>query len=61
MKELSLVSWNDKDPSSILHEWSPDHLKMGKGVTFTKEELKKLSDFLYGLSLLSKHRIYVRN
>ena len=32
-KELSLVSWNDKDPKYDIREWSPDHTKMGKGVT----------------------------
>jgi len=50
-KELSLVSWNDKDPKYDIREWSPDHAKMGKGVTLTKEELVKLKDFLGGLSL----------
>ena len=32
-KELSLVSWNDKEPKYDIREWSPDHSKMGKGVT----------------------------
>jgi len=50
-KELSLVSWNDKDPKYDIREWSPDHAKMGKGVTLTKEELVKLKDFLGGLTL----------
>ena len=26
-----------------IREWSPDHYKMGKGVTLTSEELKKLN------------------
>jgi len=50
-KELSLVSWNDKAPKYDIREWSPDHAKMGKGVTLTKEELVKLKDFLGGLNL----------
>lgn len=50
-KELNLVSWNDAAPKYDIREWSPDHLKMGKGVTLTKEEVKKLSDFLGGLNL----------
>jgi len=45
-KELNLVSWNDKDPKYDIREWSPDHSKMGKGVTFTKEELKALKVLL---------------
>jgi Uncharacterized protein conserved in bacteria len=43
-KELNLVSWNDKEPKYDIREWSPDHAKMGKGITLTKEELNKLRD-----------------
>ena len=50
-KELSLVSWNDKEPKYDIREWSPDHSKMGKGVTLTAEELKKIRDLLNGLNL----------
>jgi len=50
-KELNLVSWNDKDPKYDIREWSPDHAKMGKGVTLTKEELDKLRYFLSGINL----------
>ena len=50
-KELSLVSWNDKEPKYDIREWSPDHAKMGKGVTLTKEEMATLKDFLGGLNL----------
>lgn len=45
-KELNLISWNDKAPKYDIREWSPDHTKMGKGVTFSKEELTKLRDLL---------------
>jgi len=50
-KELNLISWNDKDPKYDIREWSPDHSKMGKGVTLTKEEPKKLREILNGLEL----------
>lgn len=50
-KELNLVSWNDKDPKYDIREWSPDHSKMGKGVTLSKEELGKLRDILSGMDL----------
>ena len=50
-KELNLVSWNDAAPKYDIREWSPDHLKMGKGVTFTKDEMKKLKDMLGGMEL----------
>jgi len=43
--ELNTVSWGGRPPKYDIRSWSPDHLKMGKGVTMTKEEiiaLKKL-------------------
>ena len=45
-KELNLVSWNDKEPKYDLREWSPDHEKMGKGVTLSAEEVKELKKAL---------------
>lgn len=48
-KELNLVSWNDKDPKYDIREWSPDHSKMGKGVTLSNEEMGKLRDSLNSL------------
>ena len=45
-KELNLVSWNDRDPKFDIREWSPDGQTMGKGVTFSKEELVTLRDIL---------------
>ena len=46
-KELNLISWNGATPKYDIREWTPNHEKMGKGVTLTKEELetiKKLID-----------------
>ena len=45
-KELNLVSWNDREPKYDLRDWSPDHTKMGKGVTMTEEELQELKKAL---------------
>ena len=41
-RELNLVSWNDREPKYDLRDWAPDHAKMGKGITLSTEELKKL-------------------
>ena len=41
-KELNLVSWNDREPKYDIREWSPEHDKMGKGVTLSEEEVAKL-------------------
>ena len=50
-KELNLVSWNDKEPKYDLREWDPTHDKMGKGITLTIDELKKLKELLTGIEL----------
>lgn len=36
--ELNMVSYNDREPKYDIRNWSPDHKKMGKGVTLTQEE-----------------------
>ena len=41
-KELNLVSWNGGAPKYDIRDWSEDHTKMGKGVTLTAEQAKKL-------------------
>lgn len=45
-KELNLISWNGREPKYDLREWSPEHDKMGKGVTLSKEELDALKGIL---------------
>ena len=45
-KKLNLVSWNDKEPKFDIREWSPYRQKMGKGVTFSREELKSFKEIL---------------
>jgi hypothetical protein len=45
-KELNLVSWNGREPKYDIREWSPDHEKMGKGVTLSAEEAAALRDLL---------------
>lgn len=45
-KELNLVSWNGRKPKYDIREWSPEHDKMGKGVTLSKEELEALKGIL---------------
>lgn len=50
-KELNLISWNDKEPKYDIRDWDSEHKKMGKGVTLSIEELKKLRDLLNEMSL----------
>ncbi|HHX68532.1 MAG: PC4/YdbC family ssDNA-binding protein [Miniphocaeibacter sp.] len=45
-KELNLVSWSEREPKYDIREWNPDHTRMSKGVTFTKDELMILQELL---------------
>ena len=45
-KELNKVSWNGAAPKYDLRDWSPEHEKMGKGVTMTEEEVSNLRELL---------------
>ena len=45
-KELNLVSWNGREPKYDIREWDPDHEKMSKGVTLTKDEMIALKALL---------------
>ncbi|WHE87681.1 YdbC family protein [Lachnoanaerobaculum gingivalis] len=46
-KEINLISWNGATPKYDIREWAPNHEKMGKGVTLTKEELETLKKLIY--------------
>lgn len=50
-KELNLISWNGREPKYDIRDWDSSHEKMGKGVTFTRDELKRLRDILIDLEL----------
>lgn len=47
--EFNTVSWGGRPPKYDIRSWSPDHQKMGKGITLTKEDVvalkKLLADF----------------
>ncbi|MBP3802643.1 MAG: YdbC family protein [Oribacterium sp.] len=45
-KEINRISWNGAAPKYDIRDWSPDHEKMGKGVTLTDEELTALKELL---------------
>lgn len=50
-KELNLISWNGRESKYDLRDWAPEHEKMGKGITLSSEELKKLRDILNDMKL----------
>lgn len=41
-KEVNLVSWNDREVVVDIRDWAPDHEKMGKGVTVSKEAFRDI-------------------
>ena len=48
-KELRLISWNDKEAKYDIRDWWNDkegNEKMGKGITLTKIETKKLAEII---------------
>ena len=49
--ELNKVSWGGRPAKFDLRSWSPDHQKMGKGVTLKDEEIKKLGEIISALPL----------
>jgi hypothetical protein len=49
-KELNMVSWNGREAKYDIREWSPEHDKMGKGLTLTNEELQALKTLLDSLA-----------
>ncbi len=50
-KELTMVRWNDREPKYDIRIWSPKKERMGRGVTFSKEELSTLKTILNQLQL----------
>jgi hypothetical protein len=55
MRIMADIKYEIKETLGILSEnnrgWSPEHEKMGKGVTLSVEEMKKLRDLLNDLDL----------
>ncbi|MDR3349824.1 MAG: hypothetical protein LBO03_09580 [Acidaminococcales bacterium] len=45
-KEFNRVSWNSGEPKYDVRDWDGEHKKMGKGVTLTEAEMRKLYELL---------------
>jgi hypothetical protein len=50
-KELNLISWNGRAAKYDLRDWAPEHEKMGKGATLSKEDLLALKELLNTIEL----------
>lgn len=45
-KEINLISWNGGEQKYDIRDWAPEHEKMSKGTTLTKDEAMKLKEIL---------------
>lgn len=45
-KELNLVSWNDNHPKYDIRDWSPNHEQLGRGITLTETEMKRVVELM---------------
>jgi hypothetical protein len=45
-KELNRISWNSGEPKYDIRDWAANHEKMGKGITLTEQELRKLKELI---------------
>lgn len=45
-REVNMVSWNGHEPKLDIRDWAPDHSRMGKGISLSREESKALKEIL---------------
>ncbi|SNE13501.1 seryl-tRNA synthetase family protein [Streptococcus pneumoniae] len=53
-KEINRVSFNGAPAKFDIRAWSPDHTKMGKGITLSNEEFQTMVDAFKGNLYFSK-------
>ena len=41
-----MISWNAAAEKYDIHDWAPEHEKMGKGITLSQEEAEALYELL---------------
>lgn len=45
-KEFNRVSWSGGEPKYDIRDWDETHEKMGKGITLSEQELRKLKELI---------------
>ena len=48
-KEMNLVSWNGAEAKLDIRDWSSEHDKMGKGISFNVDEIMTLKELILKL------------
>ena len=51
VRELNLVKWNEREAKYDLRDWDSEHQKMGKGITLTNDEIKRLKELLNDIAV----------
>jgi hypothetical protein len=49
-REFTLIRWNGRAPKYDLRDWAPDRMKMGKGISMTRDEAMSLRNLLNSIS-----------
>lgn len=50
-KEVNVMSWNGRKAKIDIRDWDEAHVKMGKGITLSKAELKQLKEILEKINI----------
>lgn len=50
-REVNIMSWNGRNPKLDIRDWDEAHAKMGKGITFSKAELKQLKEIFEQINI----------
>ena len=45
-KELNLISWKGGEPKYDIRQWAPEHMRMGKAISLSREEAVELKRLL---------------
>lgn len=45
-KEFNRISWNGGEPKYDIRDWDETHGKMGKGITISVQEIRKLKELI---------------
>ena len=48
------MAWNDGEARFEIRSWSKDHQRMGKGISFTEDELVSLANILIGINCVKE-------
>ena len=51
IKELNLISWNDREPVYDIRTWNENHTRYWKGITITSKQMFRLKDLLSEINI----------